>query len=107
MGQDILYILVDEGGNLDFSIKGTKYFTLTALTKLRPFKILDMLSNLKYDLWEKDIKLEYFHATEDNYLTRNCVINILSNNLDKFIVDNIIVEKRKTNPVLQDHSRLF
>ena len=71
MSNDTLYIFIDEGGNLDFSEKGTKYFSLTSLTKIRPFVIYEPLVNLKYDLWEKGVDFEYFHATEDTQATRD------------------------------------
>lgn len=48
-----LYIFIDEGGDMVFSEKGTRYFTLTALTKTRPFTTHQTLTELKYDLWEK------------------------------------------------------
>jgi hypothetical protein len=102
-----LYIFVDEGGNLDFSNQGTNYFTLTALTKIRPFVIYEPLVNLKYDLWEKDIEFEYFHATEDTYQTRKEFFKLISTNLSKFTVDSIIVEKCKTHPTLQDHAKFY
>lgn len=71
INQKALYIFIDEGGNLDFSKRGTTYFTLTTLSKVRPFVIYEPLVNLKYDLWEKGIHFEYFHATEDTQVTRN------------------------------------
>lgn len=107
MDSKTLYIFVDEGGNLDFSQKGSKYFTLTALSKIRPFVIYEPLVNLKYDLWEKGIEFEYFHATEDTYTTRKEVFQLISNNLSRFIVDSIIVEKCKTNSTLQDHGKFY
>jgi len=102
-----LYIFIDEGGNLDFSEKGTKYFTLTALSKFRPFVTHDQLLNIKYDLWEKGIEFEYFHATEDRYDTRNNVFRIISNNLTLFTIDTIVVEKCKTHPTLQEHTYFY
>jgi hypothetical protein len=102
-----LYIFIDEGGDMVFSPKGTKYFTLTALSKTRPFLSFESMTNLKYDLWEKGIDFEYFHATEDTQITRNQVFNIISGNLPNFAVDSIIVEKRKTNPALQVPSNFY
>lgn len=107
MNDKTLYIFVDEGGNLDFTSKGSKYFSLTALSKIRPFTIYEPLVNLKYDLWEKGVEFEYFHATEDSYLTRKEVFDLLSNNLSKFVIDCIIVEKCKTHPTLQDHAKFY
>jgi len=106
MNNKTLYIFVDEGGNLDFSIKGTKYFTLTALSKIRPFAIYELV-NLKYNLWEKGVEFEYFHATEDTYITRKEVFQLISNNLSRFIVDSIVVEKRKTHPTLQEQTKFY
>jgi len=107
MDKKTLYIFVDESGNMDFSKNGTKYFTLTALSKIRPFVIYEPLVNLKYDLWEKGIEFEYFHASEDTYITRNEVFNLISNNLSKFAADSIIVEKCKTNPSIQNHTLFY
>lgn len=45
-------MFIDEGGNLDFSPKGTKYFTLSCLTGKRLFPSYDKLRNIKYDLIE-------------------------------------------------------
>ena len=100
MTETTLYIFIDEGGDLEFSEKGTKIFTLTALSKIRPFVIYEPLINLKYDLWQKGIEFEYFHATEDTQQTRDQVFNLISNNLSRFTIDSVIVEKRKTNPSL-------
>lgn len=107
MNDKILYIFIDEGGNLNFSSSGSRYFTLTALSKIRPFSIYEPLVNLKYDLWEKGIDFEYFHATEDTQHTRDEVFKLISTNLSKFTVDSLIVEKRKTHPSLQDHGRFY
>ena len=63
--------------------------------------------NLKYDLWEKGIDFEYFHATEDTQHTRNQVFEIISANLANFVVDSVIVEKCKTHPTLQEHQKFY
>ena len=68
-----LYVFLDEGGNLDFSPSGTKYFVLSSLTKERPFHAGKELIELKYDLVELGTNLEYFHAAEDRQAVRNSV----------------------------------
>lgn len=103
----ILYIFVDEAGNLDFTCKGTHYFILTAMSKNRPFLVTEQLINLKYNLWEKDIDFEYFHATEDTQLTRGEVFKILSKQHKKFTIDSIVVEKQKTHPSLHLGARFY
>jgi hypothetical protein len=40
---------------------GTRFFLLGAITKERPFK---ELTELKYDLAETSVELEYFHVSE-------------------------------------------
>jgi hypothetical protein len=42
-----LYIFLDEGGNLDFSPSGTKFFIVTSLAKERPFEAYRALSELR------------------------------------------------------------
>jgi hypothetical protein len=96
-----LYVFLDEGGNLDFSPHGTKYFVLSSLTKERPFCAGKELIELKYDLVEQGTGLEYFHAAEDRQAVRNAVFAIIARYLDGVRLDSLIVEKRKTGPALQ------
>lgn len=102
-----LYIFLDEGGNFDFSSKGTPYFTLTALTTSRPFAWDTPLMSLKYDEIEHGSDAEYFHASEDKQIVRNRVFSILTNTLNDARLDCIVVEKRKTVPDLQIGERLY
>ena len=69
--QDRLYIFLDEGGNFDFSLNGTRYFTLTCVTSQRPFPWDATFPSLKYDLIEKGLDIEYFHAAEDRQIVRD------------------------------------
>ena len=96
-----LYPFLDEGGNLDFSKNGTKYFVLSSLAKERPFYAGKELIELKYDLVELGTNLEYFHAAEDRQAVRNAVFAIIAKYLEGVRVDSLIVEKRKTGPALQ------
>ena len=102
-----LYIFIDEGGNLDFSLKGTKYFTLTALSKLRPFNAGKQLCDLKYDLIETGVCLERFHATEDKQMTRDLVFKIIAQNLSGCCFDSVIVEKSKTHLSLRIDAKFY
>ena len=96
-----LYVFLDEGGNLDFSKSGTKYFVLSSLAKERPFHAVKELIELKYDLVELGTNLEFFHAAEDRQAVRNAVFGIIAGHLDGVRVDSLVVEKRKTGPALQ------
>jgi hypothetical protein len=96
-----LYVFLDEGGNLDFSAKGTRYFTVTSVTKERSFEMHGPLLELKYDLLEMGIDLEYFHASEDNKTVRAKVFSIIAANLKTLRVDSTIVDKKSVNPQLR------
>lgn len=100
--EKILYIFLDEGGNFDFSPRGTRYITFSALSKITPLDEIPELSHLKYSLWKEGHEIERFHASEDLQFTRDKVFEILCSNLSTYRLDTIIVEKRKTNPILQD-----
>ena len=102
-----LYIFLDEAGNFDFTLKGTKYFLLGAITKERPFRAGHQLSELKYDLVEEGIDTEYFHASEDQQATRDEVFEIICNNLDGVRYDAVVVEKRKTGSALQSIEKFY
>lgn len=101
----ILYIFFDEGGNLDFSGGGTKHFVLTSLSKERPFEVFRHLNELKYNLIELGVEIEYFHATEDRQAVRNSVFEIINSHLDQTRIDSLTVEKKKILTHLQadDH----
>jgi len=103
----VLYIFLDEGGNFDFSNTGTKYFTLTSLSKERPFETYESLCELKYNLIELGVEIEYFRASEDKQAVRNSVFDIINSHLDQTRIDSLIVEKRKTHPSLQEEERFY
>jgi hypothetical protein len=101
------YLFLDEGGNFDFSTSGTKYFTLTSVLTLRPFNTDSPLTEPRFDLIEDGLDKEYFHASEDEQATRNNVFEIIAANLDAFLVDGIVVEKRKAAPPLRDEAVFY
>ncbi|ATG41791.1 DUF3800 domain-containing protein [Phaeobacter piscinae] len=106
-----LYIFLDEGGNFDFSPKGSKFFTLTCVSLYRPFTLHTDLDTYKYDLIEHRIKprleMEYFHCAEDNRFVRSKVFSKLSGSVPHESVDSVIVEKRKTGPALQAPEKFY
>lgn len=102
-----LYVFLDEGGNFDFSATGTKYFTLTSVTKARPFQIAPILDHLKYDLIETGLDLQYFHATEDRQAVRDQVFNAIQRHIGSLRIDSLVVEKSKTGPALRDEQRFY
>ena len=104
-----LYVFIDEGGNLDFSSSGTKYFVLSSISWERPFDIYVDLTNLKYDLLEQvpDVEIEYFHASEDKQNVRDMVFDVIKRYLSRIRIDSVVVEKRKTMPSMQEEERFY
>jgi hypothetical protein len=108
-----MYLFLDEGGNLDFSSTGTKYFSLTSLRLTRPFLLNTTLDTYKYDLMEylgpdrKRIDAEYFHCADDNMHVRSRVFNMIAEVLPDNSVDAVLVEKRKTGGALQVVEKFF
>jgi hypothetical protein len=103
----VAYVFLDEGGNFDFSPNGTQYFTLTSVRVFRPFPIDQYLTELRFDLIESGLELEYFHASEDRQATRDRVFKVIRGALGAFRVDSVIVEKRKTIPSLREERRFY
>ncbi len=77
-----LYVFLDEAGDFNFSATGTKFFTFTTITKMRPFPWDAPLISLKYDLIEVGLDIEYFHAAEDRQAVRDKVFAIIGNDLN-------------------------
>ena len=106
-----LYIFLDEGGNFDFSPKGSKYFTLTCVSLFRPFKLHTNLDTYKYDLIEHRIapriSMDHFHCAYDNIHVRNEVFSMLSKHVPTNSVDAVIVEKSKTGPALRPPEKFY
>lgn len=102
-----VYLFLDEGGNLDFSPSGSRYFTLTCVAAMRPFLWDNGLRELKYELLESGLSLDRFHATEDRQPTRDRVFAVLSESLNDIRVDSVIVEKAKTYPDVREPGVFF
>src|SRR5690242_7462023 len=102
-----LYVFIDEGGNLDFSSTGTNYFTLTTITKSRPFPWENPVNDLKLDFIELGLGIEYFHASEDRQAVRDKVFETIFKHLSDLRLDSLIVEKRKTGPSLQEETAFY
>jgi hypothetical protein len=89
-----LYIFLDEAGNFDFSDQGTPYFIFCSVSKKRPFAAYRALADLKYDLVEKGLGIEYFHAADDKQDVRNSVFAIIQDRLEGCDIDSTIIRKQ-------------
>ena len=101
------YIFLDESGNFDFSVNGTRYFVLTSVSMRRPFRWLKPIDDCKYDCIEYGLDNQYFHCTDDNKHVRNKVFDIIGDHLDAVYIDSLTVEKRKVSPVLWEARRFY
>lgn len=97
-----LYVFLDEAGNLDFSAQGTRYFIMGAVTQERPFRAHGPLDDLRHEIIEGGLDLEYFHAAEDRQAVRDRVFATMCPHLATFKFDSVVVEKCKTGPALQE-----
>ncbi|MFH1970480.1 MAG: DUF3800 domain-containing protein [Verrucomicrobiota bacterium] len=107
MSGRFLYVFLDEAGNFDFSPGGTKYFILSAISKERPFRAYQEMTELKYNLVERGKDIEYFHASEDAQSVRNEVFAIIQRNLGGVRVDSLVVEKRKIGPAMRPEEQFY
>ena len=101
-----VYLFFDESGNLDFSEKGTKFFTFGCLATRNPASILQPLSALRYQLLEQGVELESFHAAEDRQAVRNMVFGILAD-VGGFEFDAVVIEKSKVQASLHDAFQFY
>ena len=101
------YLFLDEGGNLDFSPRGTPWFVLTCVTTRRPFLLHGRLDSYKHDCLEYGLDTEFFHCSEDNAHVRRQVFALIEKHLGDIAIDSLIVEKRKTGPALRDEKRFY
>ncbi len=88
-----LYVFLDEGGNLDFSAKGTRYLTLSSVSTVRPFFFDPPLIDLRYNLIESGLDLPRFHAAEDRQAVRDQVFTAIVAHDGQIHVDSVIVDK--------------
>ena len=102
-----LYVFLDEGGNFDFSLKGTRYFTVTALSAVRPLAWDRPLLFLKYAALEEGVNVEYFHASNDRQALRDRVYAILSEILGSMRLDALVAQKRDISLELRPMGRFY
>lgn len=101
------YIFLDESGNFDFSVKGTRFFVLTSVSTRRPFPWSSSLDSYKYDCLENNLEIERFHCSADKLRVRKKVFEIISKQLDAVRIDSLVVEKPKTGTALRADERFY
>lgn len=71
MNKQTVYIFLDEGGDLNFSNTGSRFFSLSCVSMQRPFTLNTVLDTYKYDLIAFGLNIESFHCTYDNKHVRS------------------------------------
>lgn len=100
-----LYIFIDESGNWDFSSSSSRYLIFGGLSLYDPSKLTEKLLDLKRKLNYEGRDIQRFHASEDRQAVRDQVFRVLSK--CQFETDFVIIEKYKTNPTLQNMTKLY
>lgn len=96
----VVYLFVDESGDLELSPKGTKHFILASVCT-DDCGLGDRLLRLRRDLMLQGADLPNgFHATSDKQRARDAVFQVLLT--EDFRVDATIFEKPKAHPSLRD-----
>ena len=99
------YIFLDESGNFDFSVNGTRYFVLTSVSMRRPFQWFESIDDCKYDCIEYGLENQYSHCAEDNRHVRGKVFDIIGNHLDA--VYDVCLGSKKRPPRLLRYRRVL
>lgn len=87
------YLFLDEGGDLNFKGNGSRFFTVSSLATRRPFELADVLADLRFDVIEEGLGIEYFHASEDRQAVRDRVFEAVVSHLDSVRLHTVVVEK--------------
>jgi hypothetical protein len=113
---DVVYIFVDEAGDMDFSAKGSRHYMFNFLVKKRPFNLHEYISSYRYSLLERNLDplngtrldIEAFRAHKDNKYIKEELFNIISTyNKESVKVYSYILEKPKVEPTKRKEKDRF
>jgi hypothetical protein len=117
-GSPPLYIFIDESGDFNFSVSGTKFYTITAAVTPCPWEGADDITRLKHQILSlslfPDLPKEYldkklalrFHACEDKQRVRDVFFNEIQV-INHFRAFSIVIRKRRTHPSLQEPNKFY
>lgn len=104
---EVLYLFMDESGNLDFGKNGSTFFYMTCLAVRRPFSLEMPLTSLRYDFMEDGTPMEAFHACEDTPLVRRTVLKRLSQESHNLAAYTICIEKQMMPEEMRNAETLY
>lgn len=108
-----VFLYLDEAGNFDFSERGSRYYILTCVAMKRPFRHIEPLFAIKYDLIEARRVARHatnyfeFHASEDSQSTRDLVFDCIKSHLSAFDIYCGIFDKRTIPAEARDPQFLY
>lgn len=118
MTNGTLYLFIDESGNFDFSLSGTKFYTITTLITNSPWEKAEQIIKLRHQILARelfpDLSFDYldhclsksFHASEDKQVVRDAFFDEIVN-MKSIYAHSIIVRKNKTNPSLRQSDKFY
>jgi len=101
------YIFLDEAGNFDFGVNGTRYFAVASVSMRRPFTPFIALDDYKHDCLEAGRNLEHFHCSHDREEVRNSLFDLIAAHLHGIRIDYLVVEKSRIGPALREPIRFY
>lgn len=107
MKESVLYLYIDESGNLDFSEKGTEWFIVTGVAMRRPFDAATSLLAYKYDCIEEGLDIERFHASEDVDAVRTGVYTRIGEHSKECKAYSAKVHKTALPKELKDPAKVY
>lgn len=105
--RDALYLSIDGAGNFDFGHTGRRHFVLTGVLMRRPFTHLAGLLDVKCDVLEDGLDLEYFHASEDRQAVRDRVFRCLAAHGSRMRMLCVVACKAELDRGLRTPERLY
>ena len=101
-----LFIFVDESGNFDFSLNGTKNLVFTAVMGTNPIQSASHMLDLKYQLLQEGLGIGTFHASEDRQLVRDRVFRSISE-IREINAHTFWIDKRSVTGRVIEKAELF
>lgn len=102
-----VYVFLDESGDLGLASGGSRFFVLTSIVMERPFDLYQELDDLRYNLLEEGLDIEYFHCVNNVKRVRSMVFNPLATQLAGKTMHSVVVEKANASQSLPERGRLY
>ena len=113
-----IFIFIDESGNFEFSLKGSRFYIFTALITHFPNKYVEAMNHLRLDIlcgnllpklgseYLENNLSKHFHASEDRQPVRDLFFDLRCQ-MDDFYINSVVVRKNRTNHTLRDPHKFY